>query len=247
MRQRLLSKKQEYWDLHPLVDNVRKDHPKMSLRRVYNKLNPDNVGRDKFEKYFISRGYKVRRVKNYRKTTDSSGVKRFENAIQGKEFTGVNQCFVSDITYYELGGRFYYLTFIMDMFNREVVGYSVSRSLKAQDTTLPAIRMMIRKRGRNNLTGAIIHSDGGGQYYQKDYLDLTRDLKLTNSMGKECFENPHAERLNGTLKNDYIIPYNPRTYNELERYTKKAIYFYNNGKPHDSLNGLTPIEYRLAA
>ncbi len=69
---------------------------------------------------------KVRRYRNYRRTTDSRGVKRFPNLIEGLELTGVNQAYASDITYYEIEKKFYYLTFIMDLYSRRIVGWNAS-------------------------------------------------------------------------------------------------------------------------
>ena len=100
-------------------------------------------------------------------------------------------------------------------------------------------------RGEQNLKGAIIHSDGGGQYYSKEFKTLTGKLGMRNSMTEEkVYENSHAERLNGTIKNDYLYPYQPKNRESLTRAHKKAIWMYNNEKPHDSLNGLTPAQYR---
>jgi len=57
-----------------------------------------------------------------------------------------NQVWVSDITYYEIGGRFYYLIFIMDLYSRRILGYSASYNLFTESTTIPALKMAIRKK-----------------------------------------------------------------------------------------------------
>ena len=68
---------------------------------------------------------------------------------------------------------------------------------------------------------------------------------MCNSMTQDMVnENAHAERLNGIIKNDYLYPYHPRTRTELKGRLKKAIWMYNNEKPHSSLNDLTPVQYR---
>ena len=214
----------------------------MGARVMYDKILPETMGRDKFESFCFSLGLKVKYPKNYRKTTDSSKTKRFPNLIEGVEVTGVNQVLVSDITYYEMNGRFYYLTLIMDLYNKEIVGYSVSKSLKTVDTTIPALKMVIRRFGKDKLKGTIIHSDGGGQYYAEAFKKLTENMQ--NSMAKEVYENPHAERINGIIKNDYLIPYGPQDETELDRELARAVHNYNTGKPHSSNGGLTPEELR---
>jgi putative transposase len=70
----------------------------------------------------------------------------------------------------------------------------------------------VRQRGSENIKGAVFHSDGGGQYYNADFVSLTANLQLTNSMTEVVFDNPHAERLNGIIKNNYLYPYSPKDY-----------------------------------
>ncbi len=242
---RLDHRLEEEQQLFHLVHKVRKDHPRMSARTMYRLIQPQTIGRDKFERLCLENGFRVKKQKNHRVTTNSNGVVRFPNLIQDIEVTAVNQVFVSDITYYEMNGRFSYLTFIMDLYNREVVGSSESDNLRTEKTTIPAIRQLIRTRGSQNLEGAIFHSDGGGQYYCKEFIKITKKLKMCNSMTQEkVFENSHSERLNGIIKNDYLYPYGPDDRPALRKDLKKAIWMYNNEKPHSSLNGLTPVQYR---
>jgi transposase InsO family protein len=169
---------------------------------------------------------------------------RFPNLIEGREVTGVYRVFVSDITYYEMNGRFYFITFIIDLYTREIVGYSLSNNLRTTGTTLPALQMMVRKIGADPLDGAIFHSDGGGQYYEKEFIKLTTRLNMKNSMGKLVYDNSHAERINGILKNDYLIPYSPQNEVQLRLELTRAVRNYNTGKPHGSLYGMTPTEFR---
>lgn len=238
---------EEIEQLIPLIHKERKDHPRMSARDIYLKLKPSFIGRDRFEKVCMEMGLRVGRLKNYHKTTNSLGVTRFPNLIKDKECTGVNQVFVSDITYYSLGSDVYYITLIMDLYNREIVGWSVGKDLRTETTTIPALHRLITQRGKSNLSGSILHSDGGGQYYCKEFLLLTKDLEMRNSMTEEdVYENAHAERLNGIVKNNYLYPWNPRTLNHLRTMLDRAVYNYNNGKPHKALNKLTPVMYKTA-
>ena len=242
---RLDHRLEEEEQLFHLVHKVRKDHPRMSARTMYRLIQPQTIGRDKFERLCLENGFRVKKQKNFRVTTNSNGVVRFPNLIKDIEVTAVNQVFVSDITYYEMNGRFSYLTFIMDLYNREIVGSSESDNLRTENTTIPAIRQLIRIRGSQNLEGAIFHSDGGGQYYCKEFIEITKKLKISNSMTQEkVFENSHSERLNGIIKNDYIYPYGPDDRPALKKDLKKAVWMYNNEKPHSSLNDLTPVQYR---
>lgn len=238
-------KLEEQEQLIPLINEIRRDHPRMSARDIYFKLKPSCMGRDQFERFCMDSGYRIKRLRNYRVTTNSLGVTRFPNLIKDLEVTRVNQVFVSDITYYDMGHKTYYLTFIMDLFNREIVGWSESEDLRTENTTIPALNILVRERGRVNLEGAILHSDGGGQYYSNDFKALTKGLKMLNSMTEEkVYENSHAERLNGIIKNNYLYPYNPTNRSSLKALLGRAIIMYNTDKPHSSLGKMTPVEFR---
>lgn len=238
-------KLEEQEQLIPLINEIRRDHPRMSARDIYLKLQPSCMGRDQFERFCMDSGYRLKQLRNYRITTNSLGVTRFPNLIKELEVTRVNQVFVSDITYYDMGSETYYLTFIMDLFNREVVGWSASDNMRTENTTIPALHKLVNIRGSANLEDAILHSDGGGQYYCKEFKTLTKDLKMVNSMTEEkVYENAHAERLNGIIKNNYLYPYGPTNLSSLKRLLDKAVLMYNTGKPHKALGKLTPSEFK---
>jgi transposase InsO family protein len=238
-------KLEEQEQLIPLINEIRRDHPRMSARDIYIKLQPSCMGRDQFERFCMDSGYRIKKLRNFRVTTNSLGVTRFPNMIKDIEVTRVNQVFVSDITYFDIGPYTYYLTFIMDLFNREIVGCSASDNLRTESTTLPALHRLINERGRANLKGAIMHSDGGGQYYCNEFKSLTKELGMINSMTEEkVYENSHAERLNGIIKNNYLYPYGPTDMTSLNKLLNKAVFMYNTGKPHKALGKLTPKSFK---
>lgn len=237
-----LHQMEEKEQLRGIIRQVREDHPSMGGRSLYVKLCPQTMGRDRFYSWYKSEGLMIKPRKNWRRTTDSTGVVRFDNLTNQIELTGVNQVWVSDITYYDIGDKFYYLTFVMDQYSRKIKGFQASSTLRAEDTTIPALKMAMK-----NLTAGqkpIIHSDGGGQYYSKSFLALTHG-RFVNSMGKSAYENPYAERLNRTIKNGYLLPYNPDTFKKLQTDLSKAVNMYNNGKPHQALRGLTPKVFEM--
>lgn len=240
---RQLSRNEAMAQLMVIVDKVRIDHPGMNLRDLYWMISPDFIGRDAFEGYFIKMGYGVQVKKAFRRTTNSFGVIRFDNLTEGIELDDVNQLWVSDITYYRIGEKFYYLTFIMDMFSRLIVGHSVSRNLRTEYTTIPALKKALRLRQAAELKDLIFHSDGGGQYYSKDFIKLTKGAAMVNSMGVSCYDNPNAERLNGIIKNNYLKHYAPANFNQLIKMTNKAVKMYNMQKPHSALNKMNPAAF----
>lgn len=230
----------EAQQLRQLIGEIRQEHPELGARQLYFMIKPEWMGRDKFEAFCFEHGFRVVRKRSFRRTTNSLGVTRFENLLADKELTGVNQVWVSDITYYEIEGQFYYLTFIMDLYSRYIVGYSVSENLLTESTTIPALRMGLSRRKIE--PGLILHSDGGGQYYSKEFRELTTHYRMRNSMGKAAYENPNAERINGTIKNSYLSHYHPGSFQELENQVARAVRNYN-VRPHLSLNRISPQEF----
>lgn len=236
---RKLQEQEEQLLLLPIIAELRREHPGVAAKQLYFILQPQNVGRDKFERLCFEHGFKLERPSAFKRTTDSSGVIRFPNLIAGIEFTAINQAWSSDITYYQIGDRFYYLTFVVDLYSRRIVGFSVSKRLSTEQTTIPALNMALAL--RNPKEGLIFHSDGGGQYYSKTFLKLTEDYKIKNSMCEVVYENAHAERINGTIKNQYLKGYNPQNYLSLVRMTGRAVHNYNSVRPHRSLKNIPPI------
>ena len=230
--------------LLPEIRKIRESHPRMSSRTMYRMIAPAHLGRDRFEEYCFKNGFKVNVKRAFHRTTNSLGVTRFDNLLRTCQVTGVNRVWVSDITYYRIGEKFYYLTFILDLYSRFIVGYSASRTLLTEETTIPALKMALDL--RDTTAGVIIHSDGGGQYYSKEWLALTKKEELRNSMCESVYENAHAERLNGIIKNDYLLPYGPESFDDLVNLSRKAIMNYNYKRPHQGIRNLTPAQFELS-
>ena len=241
-KQMLLLEEQQ--QLLPIISQIRADHPRLSVRTMYLMLHPQSMGRDRFEQFCYLYGYKLAVKRAYHRTTDSLGVTRFENLILDRELTGVNQIWTSDITYYRIGERFYYITFILDLYSRFIVGHAVSANLLTEQTTIPALNMPLKLREPSG--GLIFHSDGGGQYYCKAFLAITKSNQIRNSMCETVYENAHAERINGTVKNDYLAYYGPQDYIQLITLTDRAVNMYNFYRPHSSLGNNTPANYELS-
>lgn len=242
---RWLRMKSEQAELLRIIYIIRDDHPTMGLRDMYYKMQPACMGRDAFEEFCKAEGLSKRRFRNYRITTDSSGVVRFDNLLIDLLIFKVNQVWQSDITYYELLGRFYYITFIIDAYSRRIIGHSTSTRLTTEQTTLPALSLALKIRGSEKLSvkGLIFHSDGGGQYYDKEFLLLTGKNEIVNSMCEYAWENGKAERINGVIKNNYLIYRDIKTFEDLTKEVDRSVQLYNTDKPHIGLQRNTPINF----
>lgn len=240
-RKRQGCKREAHELLVPTIKALRLEHPGVAARQLYRILQPANIGRDRFEQLAFAHGLRLSRRRAAHRTTNSSGVIRFPNLVEGRTFTSINQAWASDITYYQSAGKCYYLTFIVDLYSRTIVGESSGERLLTEDTTLPALQMAVAARRPG--PGLIFHSDGGGQYYSKEFIALTQKHKMHNSMCDMAYENPYAERINGTIKNQYLKGYNPLSLQALNKAMKRAVANYNNKRPHSSLQYLSPMSY----
>lgn len=230
-----------------IIREVRQDHQRMSVVKIYHRMKPQGLGLRRFTQIAREYGLMIDRKRNRRRTTDSSGVERFANLVSEKELTGLNQVWVSDITYIEVAEQFYYLTLVMDAYSRRILGYEVSKRLLTIQTTIPALKKALRLRGINNYHKALIfHSDGGGQYFSRAFCKLTEKRGILNSMGKTAYENAKAERVIGTLKHEYLNHVHIRNYRVLKKEVTKTVDLYNTERPHQMLDYKTPTEFELS-
>lgn len=226
------------------VDQRRKEHPGEGLEKLYDQLNPQGLGRDKFCRIFGQLGYGIRRRANPIRTTIPAH-KVFNNLIEGRLVTGPNQVWQSDITYIKVGDRFYYLTFIIDVYTRRIVGYAVSDSLRAE-ANIKALKMAFAAVSSDELSGCVHHSDRGSQYTDGRYLKMLRGNDMLISMGGRAQDNAFAERINGVIKNEYLIRWSLSSFRQLQGYSKKAVTDYNTKRHHGSLGKCSPVDYEAA-
>ena len=226
------------------VDDRRAEHPGEGLEKMYWNLKPEGLGRDKFCRIFKQLGYGVRRTKSPIRTTIPAH-KVFKNLIEGRILTRPNQLWQSDITYIKIGDRFYYLTFIIDVYTRRIVGYAVSKSLRAE-ANIKTLKAALGQFNQQELQGLIHHSDRGSQYTDGRYLGLLRSHNTQISMGCKAQDNAFAERINGVIKNEYLILRDLKSFQQLRYYTKQAVTDYNTKRHHGSLGRCSPAEYEQA-
>ena len=230
-----------------IIEQVREDHPRMSVKKIYAMMQVVGLGLNRFTAIAREHGLMIEVKRNQRRTTNSLGVTRFADLVTGREVTGVNQIWVSDITYVEVGNKFCYATLIMDAYSRRILGYSVSKSLRTVVTTIPALKHAFNLRGIDHYQQQLImHSDGGGQYYSKAFTGLTQMKGVRNSMGRVVYDNAKAERVIGTLKIEYLNYDTFCTIKGLRSSMERAVTKYNEQRPHNSLNGKTPLSFELS-
>ena len=182
-----------------------------------------------------------RRRKSVRTTWSNHWMHKYPNLITGVIPTASNQIWVSDITYIETANDgFMYLHLVTDLYSRKIMGWCLSPTLHAE-YTLKALEMAIRNAGCC-LTGLIHHSDRGCQYCCERYVSLLKSSGILISMTQsgDPLENAVAERVNGIIKNEWLMHENIIDGNIALKRISEIVNIYNNIRPHASLNYLTP-------
>ncbi len=219
------------------AEELRYEHPGCGVEKMYDTLKPDFIGRDRFVDTMMDLGFRVKRKRNYKRTTISSKI-YYPNLIKGMEVDRPSQIWQSDITYIPVGGKHYYAVFIIDVYTKKIVGYQVSDHMRAT-ANVQALQMALSK----HPPPEVHHSDRGSQYIYKDYISLLKKQGSQISMALSAQDNAYAERINRTIKEEYIDHWKPKTFSELKRFVKRAVIQYNDRRPHNNLEKRSPIEF----
>jgi len=220
---------------------LKKEHPGCGVEKMYYTLQPKTMGRDKFCEVFLSLGYGVKRMKNYRRTTIAGHI-NYPNLIEGLCVNRPNQVVQTDITYFELNGKFYYIVFIIDVYTKLVLGHEVSDHMRAE-ANLKALEKALKKMDIEPWS-LIHHSDRGSQYGSDLYRSKLSSKGIHISMGLKATDNAYAERINGIIKNEYLRKWKIKDEQDLRAKTKKAVNHYNTKRKHRSLGmKYTPQEF----
>ena len=142
--------------------------------------------------------------KQFKITTDSNHKASICENVLNRDFemTRLNQACVSDITYLKTATGWLYLTTVIDLYDRQVIGWALSSTMHTNKTILPAWKMAVSKPSIKK--PLIFHSDRGVQYTSKEFRNLIKTNPLiTQSMSRKgnCWDNAVAESFFKTLKN----------------------------------------------
>jgi putative transposase len=200
------------------VKRVRRLLRKMGLMAIYPKRNLSKLGSAKYIRQYLLRGLKAERP---------------------------NQVWAVDITYIPMAGGFMYLTAIIDLYSRYVVGWDVFNTLAAENT-LEVFKQAVRNHGKPG----IINSDQGSQFTCALWTEYVEKEGVTISMdGKgRAIDNIFIERLWRTVKQDYVYLH-PDDNGTLMFIGLKGFFGkYNNMKPHQGIGRVSPVKlYKKAA
>jgi len=194
-------------------------------------------------------GWKSRVVKKYKATTNSKHNLPVAENLLNREFSATmpNKKWVSDITYIGTDEGWLYLAGVLDLFGRELVGWSMDERM-TKELVIAALRQAKLRRG--NPKGVLAHSDRGSQYCSHDYqAELTKDDFICSMSRKgNCYDNAPMESFWGKLKQEWLNGKRFRTRED----AKKAVFwyievYYKNYRLHEANGYKTPKEYAETA
>jgi len=236
----LIEKKREIWKR----GSGRNLH--QSLKKEF-KEHQIKLGRDKFFDMLRQNGLLIKPKRIRAKTTCSyHHFNKYKNLMEGHIPKRCNEVWVSDITYIWLKeqDKFCYLNLITDSYSRKIVGHCVYENLSVKGSII-ALQQALKQRSDKTLP-LIHHSDRGVQYCCHAYVTMLQKNKVQISMTQsgDPLENAVAERINRTIKEEFTDDREMHFSNiEFAKISvKKIIQFYNEKRPHRSINWHTPNE-----
>lgn len=239
--------------------NQRKDiELENHIIRIF-KESKNNYGSRKIKVELQKLGYQVslRRIRKYMNLNglvSNYTVKQFkvhkakcnEDKIENKlnrEFNREEKLdvVVSDLTYVNVKGKWNYICLIIDLFNREIIGYAAGEH-KTADLVYKAFSKI--KYNLNNIN--IFHTDRGNEFKNKIIEEVLKTFKIERSLSKKgCpYDNAVAEATYKIIKTEFAFNRIFESFEELEAELFDYVHWYNNIRIHSSLNYLTPIEYK---
>tara|TARA_B110000503_G_scaffold143061_1_gene242384 strand:- start:221 stop:994 length:774 start_codon:yes stop_codon:yes gene_type:complete len=204
------------------------------------------IGRDKLYDVLRLHNLLVPKLKNYVTTTNSNHLfRKYKNLIKDQVPNRPEQLWVSDITYIKTDKGHNYLAIVTDAYSKQIMGYKLDNNMKTSLCT-EALDMAIKNRKYPNkkLTH---HSDRGFQYCNPKYTEFAESNGIMMSMTEQYdpYENAIAERINRTLKHEYVLRNYIKNTDIAQQITKQAVYIYNNLRTHFSLDLRKPAEVHL--
>jgi putative transposase len=204
-----------------------------------------SAGKERVERLMRENGIRARHKRRYKVTTDSRHGWPVAANLLGRNFTPAapNQVWTSDITYLWTDEGWLYLAIVLDLFNREVIGWSLKPRMTA-DLATDALTMAWFRRKPE--PGVLHHSDRGSQYASQTFQGKLKEFGMTCSMSRKgnCWDNAPTESWFNSFKNERIHGVRYATHAEMKAASFEYIeVFYNRKRQHSTLGYRSPIQY----
>jgi len=215
--------------------------------RIYNQLKQEGcvASRPRIARLMAEMGIASRIRKKWIKTTHSTHGWPVAANLLDRNFSpdGLGQVWVSDITYIRSEQGWLYLTTVMDLADRQIIGWSLSERMCAEQTSIAALKQAVLRRSPGE--HLIFHSDRGVQYACGDFTQQLDKHGITQSMSRKgnCWDNAPAESFFKTLKHELDMPDRFQSYGQ----ARAAIFefieiWYNRKRLHSALGYQSPVQ-----
>ena len=200
------------------------------------------ISRRRIRRIMLSLGINsVYTVKKYKPCKSSVNEEKAVNIVE-QEFDNRKRCevLVSDLTYVCVGGKWHYICTIIDLYNREIIGYSCGPH-KAAQLVLEAFASI----SRTLKEVGIFHTDRGSEFKNKSIDVLLETFGITRSLSHKGtpYDNAVAEATYKTIKTEFVSQEHFETIEQLRLSFGAYVWWFNNKRLHSSLNYLTPVQY----
>ncbi|MCM3218182.1 IS3 family transposase [Niallia taxi] len=234
-------------ELKTLIQSIYEEHNGLyGYRRIQEELNNRGykVNHKKVQRLMKVLGLKCMvRMKKYRSYKGNVG--KIAPNILERNFNAEkpNQKWVTDITEFKLFGEKLYLSPVLDLFNSEIVTYTIGTRPTYSLVAEMLDKSFERLTDDDNL---IIHSDQGWHYQMKKYRQSLKKQGITQSMSRKgnCYDNAVIENFFGIMKSEFLYRNEFKDIDHFKHELKKYIYYYNNIRIKTKLKGKSPIQYR---
>lgn len=247
-------------ELEQKILEIRKEHKDFGYRRIYGELRKEGIIVNKKRVQRIVQKLNIQVTSFTRKSRKYSSYKgrvgkiapnrinrRFETSIPHQKITTDT----TEFKYYEIDnkGRInikkLYLDPFMDMFNREIISYSISQRPSAE-SIMNALNEAIKVTSDCQYRRTF-HSDQGWAYQMNSYIYTLQENKIFQSMSRKgnCHDNSVMENFFGIMKQEMYYGEVYYSYDELKNTIEKYIKYYNEQRIKEKLNWMSPVEYRL--
>jgi len=204
------------------------------------------VGKERVQKLMQRHGIKAKGKRRFKVTTDSNHDLPIAPNVLDREFTVAepDRVWVGDITYIATDEGWLFLAVVIDLFSRQVVGWSL-RDDMTSSIVIDALRMAWFKRHPCKQAGLIFHSDRGSQYASKDFRDVIKEYGITASMSRRgnCWDNACSETLFGSLKVERLYGQRFAVRRHARDETIEWLLWYDRTRLHSTLAYVSPMQF----
>jgi len=204
------------------------------------------VGKQRVQKLMQLHGIRAKGKRRFKVTTDSKHDLPISPNLLNREFAVAepDKVWVGDITYIATDEGWLFLAVVIDLFSRQVVGWSLRHDM-TRDIVIDALRMAWFKRHPGKQAGLMFHSDRGSQYASKDFRDVLKEYGIASSMSRRgnCWDNACSETLFGSLKVERLYGQKFKTRREAKDETIAWLLWYNGTRLHSTLDYVSPMKF----